>query len=130
MENSYPKMNPTVKQKWIDALRSGNFQQTVMRLKGRDGFSNNIKYCCWGVLTELYHQETGNGCWDKDTSLSMSFVDGNESDSCVPTKSVYAWAGVDSSRTDNTSVIGTLVGMNDNKRNNFNEIADWIEENL
>jgi hypothetical protein len=55
------KMDKELKQKWIDALRSGEYQQGKKRLCTEDG-----RYCCLGVLqmvadgvTEPYTQESG-----------------------------------------------------------------------
>lgn len=45
------KMNPEVKQKWIDALRSGKYEQGSEKLRSVTG------YCCLGVLCDLYAQE-------------------------------------------------------------------------
>ena len=44
-------MNPEVKQKWIDALRSGKYEQGSEKLRSVSG------YCCLGVLCDLYAQE-------------------------------------------------------------------------
>ena len=44
-------MNPQIKQKWVDALRSGEYQQTKGRLRKED------KFCCLGVLCDLYGKE-------------------------------------------------------------------------
>lgn len=45
------KMNPEVKQKWIDALRSGKYEQGSEKLRTMTG------YCCLGVLCNIYAQE-------------------------------------------------------------------------
>ena len=45
------KMNPEVKQKWIDALRSDKYEQGSGKLRSVTG------YCCLGVLCDLYSQE-------------------------------------------------------------------------
>ena len=44
-------MNPQVKEKWIDALLSGKYEQGNGKLRGYEG------YCCLGVLCDLYAQE-------------------------------------------------------------------------
>jgi hypothetical protein len=50
-----PKMNPEIKQLWIDALRSGQYKQGRGKLKTEtDGV---CYYCCLGVLCELYQKE-------------------------------------------------------------------------
>jgi hypothetical protein len=51
------KMNPQVKEKWIDALLSGKYEQGSDKLRGYEG------YCCLGVLCDLYAQEQ-NKEWD------------------------------------------------------------------
>ena len=45
------KMNPEIKQKWVDALLSGKYEQGSEKLRGANG------YCCLGVLCDLYSQE-------------------------------------------------------------------------
>ena len=41
-------MEPELKQRWLDALRSGGYDKGVGRLKGRDN-----DYCCLGVLADI-----------------------------------------------------------------------------
>src|SRR6056297_2776684 len=36
-------------QKWIDALRSGKYEQNISALR-----SNDNKFCCLGVLCDIY----------------------------------------------------------------------------
>ena len=47
------------KEKWLKALRSGDFGQTKVRLRepGKDNM------CCLGVACEVYRRETGKGSW-------------------------------------------------------------------
>jgi uncharacterized protein YeaC (DUF1315 family) len=45
------KMNPEIKQKWISALRSGEYEQGDGKLYSGQG------YCCLGVLCDLYSKE-------------------------------------------------------------------------
>jgi hypothetical protein len=51
-------MNPEIKQKWIAALRSGEYKQ------GKGGLRNTEGYCCLGVLCDLHAKETGNE-WER-----------------------------------------------------------------
>ena len=44
-------MNTEVKQKWINALRSGKYEQGSEKLRSVTG------YCCLGVLCDIYAQE-------------------------------------------------------------------------
>lgn len=43
-------MNPEIKTKWVEALRSGKYKQGKKSLRSREG----DKYCCLGVLCDLY----------------------------------------------------------------------------
>jgi len=43
-------MNPRIKQRWLDALRSGEYKQTMENLQDMNGF------CCLGVLCDLHAQ--------------------------------------------------------------------------
>ena len=45
-------MNPTIKQKWISALRSGSYKQTNSKLR-----NSSEGYCCLGVLCDIYSQD-------------------------------------------------------------------------
>src|SRR5258708_27314920 len=53
-----PTMNAEVKKKWVDALKSGEYQQTTGTLK------DNNSYCCLGVLCDLYIKEHTGVSWD------------------------------------------------------------------
>lgn len=50
-------MNKEIKAKWIAALTSGEYTQ------GKDYLNRNGKFCCLGVLCDLYRKETGMGEW-------------------------------------------------------------------
>lgn len=41
-------MDAAIRAKWIEALRSGKYEQAALRLKSSEG-----KYCCLGVLAEV-----------------------------------------------------------------------------
>ena len=45
------KMNPEIKQKWVNALHSGKYEQGNGKLYSGQG------YCCLGVLCDLYSKE-------------------------------------------------------------------------
>lgn len=48
-----------VKEKWLAALRSEEYEQCTGRLRIRD----TNQYCCLGVLCDVYAKETGEGEW-------------------------------------------------------------------
>lgn len=48
--------------KWIEALKSGDYTQTKLNLRDTEGF------CCLGVACDLFIKETGVGRWGDPTS--------------------------------------------------------------
>lgn len=113
-------MSPEVKQLWLDALRSGKYQQTTEVLHDDEGF------CCLGVLTDLYRQECG-GEWVEKNDY-YDFVDVNH---CVETD-ILPWAVVNwSGLKDQVPHLADNYISNLNDRGmSFAEIADLIEKQL
>lgn len=101
-ENKLPK---EFKEKWIAALRSGEYKQAYGTLVSGDG------YCCLGVACLLsgYVNNDLYGC------------------ALIPAK----LENVPKILIDGISQIPDLLtDMNDFDHLTFPEIADWIEENL
>jgi hypothetical protein len=115
-------MNPQIKQKWLNALRSGEYQQTQRYLHDENGF------CCLGVLCDLYGKEN-NVEWNlANNGHNYVFQD---MVTILP-RSVVEWAGVKDHNADfiiNETRTETLANLNDTGFT-FNEIADVIEEQL
>ena len=115
-------MNPQVKEKWLNALRSGEYQQTQTALRKEDGF------CCLGVLCDLYIKEKNEQwVWDGDSKYGIKCGSKNVYYSHLP-RSVMEWAGLriccDPFVFDNT-----LSELNDGG-STFKQIADLIKEHL
>ena len=123
-------MNPEIKAKWLAALRSGEYKQTTQVLR-YTGPNNQQRFCCLGVLCDLYAQERMGGSW-KLSDLEA------ESES-IPGQAVSEWASFPWNNfldaIDNDPVV-TIAGetMRISKHNDagrtFAEIADAIEEQL
>lgn len=114
-------MNPTVKQKWVEALRSGDYQQTEKVLKHGNCF------CVLGVLCGLYRIEKGIKGWgDPDY-----FFVGDEHEVDILPKAVVDWAGLDSQTgpmlSINHSRLLQITVFNDDMSLTFEELADAIE---
>jgi len=92
------------KTKWVEALRSGEYQQGLHRLRTPDSV-RNFSYCCLGVLCEVVPEVKS-----KITSIFM-----------------LTGAGADIAIDDNTQRL--LANMNDGGTP-FSGIADWIENNI
>jgi len=111
-------MNPQIKQKWVSALRSGEYQQTQRYLRKEDGF------CCLGVLCDLYGKEN-NVEWQHNEVDGYFY--GNHF-SILPS-SVVEWSGIADSNPYVNGGTDTLGGLND-RGSTFEQIADVIEEHL
>ncbi len=105
-------MDALIKNKWIEALKSGEYKQGTGRLRKTDN-----RYCCLGVLCDVY-AKTLNKEWRKANDFYFSF-DGSYS-SLSPT--VEKWAGI------NVVKQSELIHLNDDERLTFDQIADHIEE--
>lgn len=98
----YPKMDPVVKAKWLEALRSRKYKQGTGTLKRL--VNGSEQYCCLGVLCEVaeiksYHTGTIDDANKVKIGLSGSAQ--NE-----------------------------LIDRNDFREQKFYQIARWIERNL
>lgn len=117
-------MNQNVKARWIEALRSGRYTQGRHLLR-----SPGDKYCCLGVLCDLAVEDEV-GAW---VDLAPGAPDGqhwNLGDSAdgfsstALTRKVMDWSGVSPLSQD------ALIQMNDQQGASFEEIAQYIEEEV
>lgn len=104
-------MKPEIKAQWLAALRSGDYQQ------GRSLLHYEDRFCCLGVLCDLYAKDTGN-TWESNGSVCNM----HRSDQLLPLQ-VQEWAGL-----KHSDPMG-LAGRNDDGAT-FEELAAIIEENL
>lgn len=95
-----------LKQKWIEALKSGKYGQTLGRL--HDGGNG---YCCLGVLEAIEGRVNPGG----HVSMLYKSLSGPFDRSCVTGLTVAAQVN--------------LAAMNDDG-DSFGTIADWIGENI
>lgn len=96
----------SLKKKWLEALRGGQFKQGNGRLRSGD------KYCCLGVLCEI----SKTGGWEEE-----HWVDGNSASKTMPPGYIIEQVGIEHEQAL------FLAGMNDSG-NSFRTIADRIEE--
>jgi hypothetical protein len=113
-------MKRDIAQKWVDALRSGEYEQTqqVLCRITEDG----PRHCCLGVLCDLAIKDNV----DIITQAHMS-ADGVsqyiqfDTQGFMPPDSVYNWSELDQDYMDR------YAGMNDSDLASFDEIATAIE---
>lgn len=151
VENYHPKkMKPEWKERWINALRSGEYSQGQNYLNIWETLRNKHFYCCLGVLIDL----SGPDSWEVDEDILIGLghqlhdnfdVDLNEDIEAIKqliheydlsTEISTTSGSVELLQNDELEFFGLdnishdfLIRMNDNGKT-FNEIADWIEENI
>jgi len=113
-------MNPDIKQRWLTALRSGEYKQ------GQKYLRRNGEYCCLGVLSEIIKDEVPEWRWqayvDKDMWHWRAAADGSDAAQMIP---VSVCDHIDFDREEAVY----LSNMND-KGAPFSDIADYIEREL
>ncbi len=112
-------MNADIKQRWVEALRSGQYKQ------GSGGLKINNCYCCLGVLCELHRQDFPGEKWQRDYENSSRFGYILRHAVNYPVEEISAWAGLSLS----ISVYDLLADVNDSGAD-FPTIASLIEEML
>lgn len=102
-------LTPELKKLWVAALRSGKYKQGSFCLQNKFG-----DFCCLGVLADLVEPES----WQAGERH-------------------YTWNGNTSQLQDGKGPIlldyntqYKLAEMNDHTKMTFDQIADYIEENL
>lgn len=127
-------MNADVKAEWVEALRSGEYEQGESFLRRTNG-----EFCCLGVLCELAvkHGVIPEPTLEPNASVYY-YIDESVQDSYdawLPPK-VKEWAGIEADegrmpeplpfKNDEKGTTNNLTGLNDNGYT-FAEIADIIE---
>jgi hypothetical protein len=117
-------MKKNIKEKWLAALRSGDYQQTDSALRTTKGF------CCLGVLCDLYDKTKRQNNWEFLGDVKYRHLDNMYGS--LP-DAVMQWAGLDSEdplivRSRSHSVC--LSELNDQENYSFKKIANVIEKYL
>lgn len=116
-------MKKKIADKWVAALRSGQYQQARGLLRDDDG------YCCLGVLCDI--SEKGEWRNRRHDDISWDFIsDGIQVENSVLPYDVQLWAGIQQREgrfTGPNDQNWCLAAMNDEGRS-FEEIATIIEK--
>jgi len=121
-------MNKQIKQRWVAALRSGEYTQGRGKLHKFCG-----SFCTLGVLVDLAVQdkicEWGENDCCKENEILIDDTRGYYE--LLPQR-VIAWAGLDSDnpRINDGDNCNSITWMNDEKEYSFSQIATLIEEQL
>lgn len=115
-------MDKKTKAKWLKALRSGKYEQGRGRLQRVEDGSR--QYCCLGVLCEVLgytHSGDGQGYYDQR---------GNYISASLATYDIEA-LGLDKKvrfEKTETELQPKLIDLNDDRKWNFNQIANYLEK--
>jgi hypothetical protein len=115
-------MNPEIKAKWVEALRSGKYSQTQHVLRNENGM------CCLGVLADIVDPEgwaRDGEDWEHHKCIDLPAADFCEQVGLPVPHNPYDYLD------EKMPVVITtrLAGMNDSGQT-FAEIADVIEKEL
>lgn len=112
-------MNREIALQWVDALKSGKYQQGTGTLRAQ----HDDKYCCLGVLCEISEL----GTWDREGwEWVWAYKVGEEDENAaVLPAAVQEWAEMKSKAGD-LSDETNLARQNDSGKT-FSEIAEIIE---
>jgi predicted transcriptional regulator len=125
-------MKKKIADKWIAALKSGNYKQGKYRLHSGDCF------CALGVLCDVAEKEgiaerkilntRANilvGYYVKDNNPDViQFASYAELDD-----GMLKWSGIKDSRATLADKTQSVANLNDNEDKSFEEIADFIKKN-
>ncbi len=110
-------MDREIKQQWVEALRSGEYQQ------GKSALRQGNAYCCLGVLCEVMQLDRRGPLFGGGPDVYVYIYGGvSHSTGLVPELREKVRILQDQ--------MVELMDMNDCRGKTFPEIADWIEENL
>jgi hypothetical protein len=127
-------MKPEIKELWMNALP--NYEQTTGALRIGD------RFCCLGVLCDIYMKETGNLSWERteDDKSHEYYIHGYNIgyESYYLPYEVWGWAGLNCStpyfidpnhpvKDDNDTVL--LSNLNDIGYD-FKQIAELIQKHF
>lgn len=113
-------MKSEIKEKWIQALESGEYKQ------GRGGLRNaDDTYCCLGVLCGVYAKETGVQWGQAHRSINDYRLLDAEME--LP-DAVKNWAGLNDRNP--TIADSNAIDLNDSDELTFPQIAKLIQEHL
>lgn len=138
-------MNQEIKERWLTALRSGEYEQAegYLNISAKNESDNEYDgFCCLGVLCEL---AVADGVIQKQRYAEEDFYEygdpeSDDFDHSVLPRSVKEWAGLsdsnpsvnDLSEDENPEFVDNWIPISEPNDNgaSFARIADMIERDL
>jgi hypothetical protein len=125
-------VNPEVKEKWLSALRSGEFAQGKNLLHKVDSETKEEKFCCLGVLCAIAVKDEVIEAPELRGAPEVPHYEYAHSTAFLP-REVREWSGIESDNgeyqenyADGSYLLKSLVLLNDDGVP-FSVIADVIE---
>ena len=111
-------MREYVKNKWVEALRSGKYKQ------GRGQLNSENRYCCLGVLCEVFIAEGG-----ALNVRHLARVTEYNGEATYPPAAVLQWAGICSIAGQASSAEHSVAAVNDMSFiDGFTSSIEYIEK--
>lgn len=109
-----PEQQAEHRKLWVEALRSGKYQQARAVLRNAKG-----GMCCLGVACEI----SGLGKW----SAARDYETNGALSTTLPPREVVAWLGLDNANGSWSERDDDMLTIRNDKGASFAEIADIIE---
>jgi hypothetical protein len=109
------EMQKVNRKRWVEALRSGEYEQ------GQSFLNKNNKFCCLGVLCEIV------GVEKEYIPTNYLFSYGEEKSISACSKEVMDVVGLNDTLGMYNNYSASLANLNDGLGKSFDQIADIIE---
>lgn len=123
-------MNRDLRNRWVEALRSGTYKQGKHRLKRVGQFPLDRNYCCLGVLCEVagleFEEDPYESLFNSKRSEYFFLKEEAGEARCSSFLPDAFRKEIGIGYLDQEK----LVRMNDEENCSFEDIANWVEENL
>lgn len=128
---TYKKLKPAFKKRWLKALRSGKYKQCtgfLKLIKKSKGHQPVSRFCCLGVAQDILYANPWKKLYSVDRDairdgVEVPCLSNNGDDACLSDE-VCKRMGLD------TRAQAPLTILNDSQGKSFKAIANWIEKNL
>ena len=128
-------MNPEIKKRWVEALRSGEYEWGTTRLRVEVKESGEMMYCPLGVLCDLYSKDMSikwARYYDRHARGGFVFYQIHGSIDFLPPQ-IVEWAEVEDLDPDlegRLEEFSTVSEMHDSAHYSPEDIAGFIEAQL
>lgn len=120
------KMKPALKEKWVKALRSGEYKKTKLQLEQLDKNGKYMGNCCLGVLCRITKTKSVTKMATY-SSIDGVFFDDQEGELTPKLLKKFGIGNEDMHELINRNDGGNRYGLSGQS---FKQIANFIEKNI